>query len=66
MNRIAYLFKRFEAFESASITSLVLSILVKLKKPCRYSQIVELENCRTYNFLKFYVRFFLKLLKVPH
>ena len=59
INRIFYLLKRSEAFESANITNLVLSILVSLKRPYRYSQNVELENCWTYNFLKFYVQFLL-------
>ena len=59
INRIFYLFKRSEAFESANITNLVLSILVSLKRPYRYSQNVELENCWTYNVLKFYVQFLL-------
>ena len=59
INRIFYLLKRSEAFESANITNLVLSILVSLKRPYRYSQNVELENCWTYNVLKFYVQFLL-------
>ena len=59
INRIFHLFKRCEAFESANITNLVLSILLSFKKPYRYSQIVELENSRTYNFLSFYVEFLL-------
>ena len=58
INRIFYSFKRSEAFESANITNQVLSILVSLKRPCSYSQNVELENCRTYNFLKFTVNFY--------
>ena len=59
INRIFHLFKRCEAFESDNITNLVLSILLSFKKPYRYSQIVELENSRTYNFLLFYVEFLL-------
>ena len=59
INRIFYLFKRVEAFESTNITNLVLSILVSFKRPYRYSQNVELENCRMYSFLKFYIQFLL-------
>ena len=59
INRIFYLFERSEDFESANITNLVLSILVILKRPYRYSQNVELENCWTYNILKFYVQLLL-------
>ena len=59
INRIFYSFKRSKAFESFKITNLVLSILVSFKRPYRYSENVELENCRTYNFRKFYVKFVL-------
>ena len=62
INRIFYFLKRLEVFESANITNLVLSILVSLKRPNRYSQNVELENCRTYNFLPFYVQFLLSFI----
>ena len=35
-----------------------------LKRPYKYSQIIELENCRASNFLKFYIQFWsLKALK---
>ena len=57
IDKIFYLLKRSEAFASANITSLVLSILHSLKRPYKYLQTVEFENCQTYNFLKFYVRF---------
>ena len=65
---IFYLFKRCKAFESANVTNLILTI------PYRCSQVVELESCWTYNFLKIYVQFLLifvypyilKLLKVPY
>ena len=60
INRIFYSFKRSEAFESVNITHLVLSILVILKRPYRYSQILELENCPTYNFVKFFIQFLLR------
>ena len=53
INRIFYLSERSQPSESANITSLVLSILLSLKRPYRYLQIVELENCWTCNFLKF-------------
>ena len=62
INRIFYFLKRLEVFESANITNLVLSILVSLKRPNRYSQNEELENCRTYNFLPFYVQFLLSFI----
>ena len=39
VNRIFYLFKRSEAFESANITNLVLSMLLSLKRPYKYLQI---------------------------
>ena len=59
VDKFFYLFKRSEASASANITNPVLSILVRLKRPYRYSQIAELENCQTYNFLRFYVQFLL-------
>ena len=59
INRIFYLFKCSEAFESANITNLVLSILVSLKRPYRYLKIVELENYPTYHFPKFCAQFVL-------
>ena len=59
INRIFYLFKRSEAFESANITNLVLSILVSLKRPYRYSQNFRAWKLSNYNFLKFYVQFLL-------
>ena len=62
INRIFYFLKRLEVFESANITNLVLSILVSLKRPNRYLQNEELENCRTYNFLPFYVQFLLSFI----
>ena len=62
INRIFYLLKRLEVFECANITNLVLSILVSLKRPYRYPHNVELENCRIYNFLKFYVQFLLSFI----
>ena len=62
INRIFYFLKRLEVFESANITNLVLSILVSLKRPYRYPHNVELENCRIYNFLKFYVQFLLSFI----
>ena len=57
ISRIFYLFKRSEAIESANVTNVVPSILVSLERPYRYLENVELENCRTYNFRKFYVQF---------
>ena len=65
ISRIFYLLKRSKAFESFNITNLVLSIIVSLKRPYRYSQNVELGNCQTYNFLKFYVQFLLSFV-YPH
>ena len=59
INRIFYLFKCSEAFESANITNLVLSILVSLKRPYRYSQNFRAWKLSNYNFLKFYVQFLL-------
>ena len=59
ISRIFYLFKRSEAIESANVTNVVPSILVSLERPYRYLENVELENCRTYNFRKFYVQFLL-------
>ena len=59
INSIFSLFKRSKAFESANLTNLVLSILVSLKRPYRYSKIAELENYRRYHFLKFFVQFLL-------
>ena len=59
INRIFYLFKRSRAFESANIITLVVSILVSLKRPYKYSRIGELENSPTYNFLKYYVQLLL-------
>ena len=56
---IFYSFKRSEALESANITNLALSILLSLKRSYKYLQIVELENCWTYNFLMFYIQFLL-------
>ena len=59
INRIFYLFKCSEAFESANIINLVLSILVSLKRPYRYSQNFRAWKLSNYNFLKFYVQFLL-------
>ena len=62
INSIFSLFKRSKPFESANLTNLVLSILVILKRPYRYSKIAELENYRRYHFLKFFVQFLLSFI----
>ena len=60
INRIFYLFKHSEAFESAKNNNKsALSIFVSPKRTYRYSQIVDLENREVYNFLKFYVELLL-------
>ena len=60
IDRIFYLFKPSEAFESAYITNLALGILFFIvKRPYMYLQFIELENCRMYNFLKLYIQFLL-------